>query len=99
MLTEDFEAKGTNYAAIRYTIGGKEHIDVVRNDPGGLHSEEKLIAKYGNQSDVIINEIYSERKPCPSCNPLVKKYSQKTTYSFSYSVSGKCALQSALNKI
>ncbi len=99
ILDGNFNAKGTNYAAISYTKDGKNYIDVVRNDPGFLHSEEKLIAKYANKPGITINEIFSERRPCTSCNPLVNKYSPKNTYSFNYSSSGRQDLQHSLNNV
>ncbi|AFH92982.1 RHS repeat-associated core domain-containing protein [Providencia stuartii] len=34
ILDGNFNAKGTNYAAISYTKDGKNYIDVVKNDPG-----------------------------------------------------------------
>ncbi|TLP55079.1 MULTISPECIES: RHS repeat-associated core domain-containing protein [Pseudomonas] len=99
IIEGNFNAAKTNYAAIKYSLNGKEHIEVMRNTPGGLHSEEKLLAKYANRSGVTINEIYSERRPCPGCNSLVNRHSPKNTFSFQYSTSGRSALQSALSNI
>lgn len=99
IIEGNFNAAKTNYAAIKYSLNGKEHIEVMRNTPGGLHSEEKLLAKYANRSGVTIYEIYSERRPCPGCNSLVNRYSPKNTFSFQYSTSGRNALQSALSNI
>ena len=99
IIEENFNAAKTNYAAIKYTLNGKEHIEVMRNTPGGLHSEEKLLAKYANRSELNINEIYSERRPCPGCNSLVNRHSPKNIFSFQYSASGRSALQSALSNI
>ncbi|MTB79647.1 hypothetical protein GKR55_03695 [Providencia stuartii] len=99
ILDGNFNAKGTNYATINYTKDGKNYIDVVRNDLGFLHSEEKLIAKYANKPGITINEIFSERHPCNSCNSLVNKYSPKNIYSFNYNSSGRKDLQHRLNNI
>lgn len=94
----DFEASRTNYAAIRYVMSGDEYIDVMRNDPGGLHSEEKLVAKYSGRDDIDVKEVYSERRPCEGCDNLLGKFPPKVTYGFSYSRQGKAALQNALNR-
>ncbi|MFG0461250.1 RHS repeat-associated core domain-containing protein [Pseudomonas sp. yb_1] len=99
IIEGNFNAAKTNYAAIKYILNGKENIEVMRNTPGGLHSEEKLLAKYANRSEVTINEIYSERRPCPGCNSLVNRHSPKNTFTFQYSTSGRSALQSALSNI
>ncbi|WP_445673135.1 nucleic acid/nucleotide deaminase domain-containing protein [Pseudomonas inefficax] len=95
----NFNAAKTNYAAVKYTLNGKEHVEVMRNTPGGLHSEEKLLAKYANRSEITINELCSERRPCPGCNSLVNRYSPKNTFTFQYSASGRSALQSTLSNI
>jgi deoxycytidylate deaminase len=75
------------------------HVNVMRSDPGGLHSEEKLIAKYENKPGVTIHEVYSERRPCTGCNQLFTGRVPKVTYRFSYDRSGKSALQSSLDRI
>ena len=93
----NFKTTGTNYAAIRYQKNVNELIDVMKNDPGLIHSEEKIIAKYANNPSINILEIYSERRPCKVCEPLVRKYSPHVTYSFSYTPAGKKALQNAIN--
>ncbi|WP_180384181.1 RHS repeat-associated core domain-containing protein, partial [Neisseria dumasiana] len=97
----DFSAARTNYAAAKIT--GIPGIVVMRNIPGGLHSEERLVA-YAKEVGGEIEELYSERKPCNEhCGPLLKTSSvtrnTKVTYTYKGSVSKqKAELQKFLDK-
>ena len=95
----NLEASGTNYAAakVRNSDGSTEVI-VHRNDPRGLHSEQKIVAQAHENNQQII-ELYSERRPCSGCQPLLDSVAPNAeiTYSYPYSAQGKNQLQKFLD--
>lgn len=96
----DYSADRTNYAAARIDRNGQDVHIVKRNEPGGLHSEQRLWEDI-QPGDRII-EVYSERRPCSQqCQPLLDNHAPgaDVTYSYPYTQSGKSALQRRLDQL
>jgi len=95
----NFTAASTNWAAARIRRGGQEITIVRRNQPGGLHAEEKLFAQFRSGDEVL--EIYTERAPCRNCRQNIGDIlpHAETTYTVPYDSEGRTALQSMLDNL
>jgi hypothetical protein len=69
------DAAYRNIAVAQVRIGGRATRVKFVNTPGGMHSEEKLAAWYtamrNNSKSVIVEAVYTDRRPCPTCGPLL----------------------------
>ena len=95
----NLEASRTNYAAARVrNPDGSTEIIVHKNDPSGLHSEQKIVAQADAHNQQIL-ELYSERRPCSGCQPLLNSVAPNAeiTYTYPYSAQGKSQLQKFLD--
>lgn len=63
-----------------------------------MHSEQKIVAQAHENNQQII-ELYSERRPCSGCQPLLDSVAPNAeiTYSYPYSAQGKNQLQKFLD--
>ncbi|EBS7633515.1 hypothetical protein CDR68_06710 [Salmonella enterica] len=77
---------------------GKEYIDVFKNEPGGLHSEQKIVAEYHGRNNIEVKEVYTERKPCKSYEELLRTFAPDVSFSFQNNNMGRSLLQAAIEK-
>ena len=78
------ESFGSNFAVFKVRSGSNIIYLESANDPGSLHSEEKiigdLVARFGMTwylKGVTVLQVYTERRPCGNCGPQLQELARK----------------------
>ena len=78
------ESFGSNFAVFKIRSGSNIIYLESANDPGSLHSEEKIIgdmvARFGMTwylKGVTVLQVYTERRPCGNCGPQLQELARK----------------------